>query len=130
MKYEIPAMLERGRGAIVNTASAGGLVAVPGSAGYIAAKYGIIGLSKVAALDYGQRGIRVNAISPGAMWTPMLRARAGAEPGHVEHLTGMHPIGRLAEPEEVAEAAMWLCTDAASFVLGHTLSVDGGYVIH
>jgi NAD(P)-dependent dehydrogenase (short-subunit alcohol dehydrogenase family) len=130
MKYEIPAMLERGAGAIVNTASAGGTVATPGSAAYIAAKYGIIGLTKVAALDYGARGIRVNAISPGAMWTPMMRARSAAEPGHLEHLESMHPIGRLAEPEEVAEAAVWLCTDAASFVLGHTLSVDGGYVIH
>jgi NAD(P)-dependent dehydrogenase (short-subunit alcohol dehydrogenase family) len=130
MKYEVPAMLERGGGAIVNTASAGGAVAVPGGATYIAAKYGIIGLTKVAALDYGARGIRVNAISPGAMWTPMMRARAATEPGHLDHLTAMHPIGRLAEPEEVAEAAVWLCTDAASFVLGHTLSVDGGYVIH
>jgi NAD(P)-dependent dehydrogenase (short-subunit alcohol dehydrogenase family) len=130
MKYEIPAMLERGGGAIVNTSSAGGVVATPGSATYIAAKYGIIGLTKVAALDYGARGIRVNAISPGAMWTPMMRARAEEEPGHLEHLNAMHPIGRLAEPEEVAAAAVWLCTDAASFVLGHTLSVDGGYVIH
>jgi NAD(P)-dependent dehydrogenase (short-subunit alcohol dehydrogenase family) len=130
MKYEIPAMLERGGGAIVNTSSAGGFVATPGSASYIAAKYGILGLTKVAALDYGARGIRVNAISPGAMWTPMLRARAATEPGHVEHLKGMHPIGRLAEPEEVAEAAVWLGTDAASFVLRHTMSVDGGYVIH
>jgi NAD(P)-dependent dehydrogenase (short-subunit alcohol dehydrogenase family) len=130
MKYEVPAMLERGGGAIVNTASAGGFVATPGSASYIAAKYGIIGLTKVAALDYGALGVRVNAISPGAMWTPMLRARAATEPDHVKHLTAMHPIGRLAEPEEVAEAAVWLCTDAASFVLGHTLSVDGGYVIH
>jgi NAD(P)-dependent dehydrogenase (short-subunit alcohol dehydrogenase family) len=130
MKYEVPAMLHRGGGAIVNTASAGGLVAVPGSASYIAAKYGIIGLTKVAALDYGALGIRVNAVSPGAMWTPMLKARAATESGHLERLTAMHPIGRLAEPEEVAEAAVWLCTDAASFVLGHTLSVDGGYVIH
>ena len=130
MKYEVPEMLKRGGGAIVNTASAGGFVAVPGSASYIAAKYGIVGLTKVAALDYGALGIRVNAISPGAMWTPMLRARAATEPGHVDHLTAMHPIGRLAEPEEVAEAAVWLCSDAASFVLGHTLSVDGGYVIH
>jgi NAD(P)-dependent dehydrogenase (short-subunit alcohol dehydrogenase family) len=130
MKYEIPAMLERGGGAIVNTASAGGTVATPGSAPYIAAKYGIIGMTKVAALDYGARGIRVNAISPGAMMTPMMRARSAQEPGHFEHLERMHPIGRLAEPEEVAAAAVWLCTDAASFVLGHCLSVDGGYVIH
>jgi NAD(P)-dependent dehydrogenase (short-subunit alcohol dehydrogenase family) len=105
-------------------------VAVPGSASYIAAKYGIVGLAKVAALDYRARGIRVNVISPGAMLTPMMRASAAAVPGHLDELKSMHPIGRLAEPEEVAEAAVRLCTDAASFVLGHTLSVDGGYLIH
>ena len=129
MKFEIPAMLDRGGGAIVNVSSGGGLVGTPGSAGYIAAKHGVLGLTKVAALDYGARGIRVNAICPGAMWTPMLRAAADKEPQHVERLTGMHPIGRIAEPEEVGEAAVWLCTNAASFVLGHAFSVDGGYVI-
>jgi NAD(P)-dependent dehydrogenase (short-subunit alcohol dehydrogenase family) len=130
MKYQIPAMLDRGGGAIVNTASGGGIVGAPGLSCYIAAKHGVLGLTKVAALDYGARGIRVNAVLPGAMMTPMLRAAAEQDPTHVDELTKIHPIGRLAEPEEVAEAAVWLCTDAASFVLGHSFSVDGGYVIH
>jgi NAD(P)-dependent dehydrogenase (short-subunit alcohol dehydrogenase family) len=130
MKYQIPAMLDRGGGSIVNVSSGGGLVGAAGIAPYIAAKHGILGLTKVAALDYGKRGIRTNAILPGAMWTPLLRAAAEQEPQHIERLQAMHPIGRLAEPEEVAEAAVWLCTSAASFVLGHSFSVDGGYVIH
>jgi NAD(P)-dependent dehydrogenase (short-subunit alcohol dehydrogenase family) len=130
MKYEIPAMLDRGGGAIVNVSSGAGFVGRAGIAWYVAAKHGILGLTKVAALDYGARGIRVNAICPGGMWTPMLRAAAARDLRHVESLKSMHPIGRLAEPEEVGEAAVWLCTNAASFVLGHALSVDGGYVIH
>ncbi len=130
MKYEIPAMLDRGGGAIVNVGSGNGLVAAPGLAWYIAAKHGLYGLTKTAALDYGARGIRVNAIGPGAMWTPLLRAAADRDPQHLERLKAMHPIGRLAEPEEVAEAAVWLCTDAASFVLGHTFVVDGAATIH
>ncbi|MFC1925355.1 glucose 1-dehydrogenase [Chloroflexota bacterium] len=130
MKYEIEAMLERGGGAIVNVSSGGGLVGFAGAAGYIAAKHGVLGLTKTAAMDYGTCGIRVNAICPGVMLTPMLRTAEENNPQHVEPLKKMHPIGRFAEPEEVAEAAVWLCTNAASFVLGHALCVDGGYVIH
>lgn len=129
MKYEIAAMLERGGGAIVNVGSGNGMVAAPGLAPYIAAKHGLYGLTKTAALDYGARGIRVNALGPGAMWTPALRAAAEREPNHAERLKAMHPIGRIAEPEEVGEAAMWLCSDAASFVLGHTLVADGGATV-
>jgi NAD(P)-dependent dehydrogenase (short-subunit alcohol dehydrogenase family) len=130
MKYQIPAMLERGGGAIVNVSSGGGLVGRAGIAWYTAAKHGILGLTKTAAIDYGARGIRVNAICPGAMWTPLMRAAAEREPGHIESLKSMQPIGRIAEPEEVAEVAVWLCTNSASYVLGHALSVDGGWVIH
>lgn len=130
MKYEIPAMLERGGGAIVNVSSGGGLVGRAGIAWYTAAKHGILGLTKTAALDYGARGIRVNAICPGAMWTPLMRQWAEKDPGHIEGLKSMQPIGYIAEPEEVAEVGVWLCTKAASYVLGHALSVDGGWVIH
>lgn len=130
MKYEIPAMLDRGAGAIVNVSSAAGLVARPGMAWYIAAKSGVLGLTRVAALDYGARGIRVNALCPGAMMTPHMREAVKKDPRHLEGLLDMTPIGRVAEAEEVAEAALWLCTDKASFVLGHALVADGGYVIH
>jgi NAD(P)-dependent dehydrogenase (short-subunit alcohol dehydrogenase family) len=129
MKTEIPRMLERGGGAIVNTASGAGLVAFPGQAGYVAAKHGVIGLTKVAALDYGARGIRVNAICPGTARTPMVDTAVRGDPALEEYLAGLHPIGRIGTPEEIAEAAVWLCTDAASFVLGHALAVDGGYVV-
>jgi NAD(P)-dependent dehydrogenase (short-subunit alcohol dehydrogenase family) len=132
MKYEIPPMLDLGRGAIVNIVSGGGVVGAPGLSSYIAAKTGAVGLTRVAALDYGARGIRINAVSPGTMRTPMLRWSTGGADPTAEQLDAMarrQPIGRLAEPEEVAEAAVWLCTDAASYVIGATFSVDGGYVI-
>jgi len=126
MKYEIPAMLNRGGGAIVNVSSGPGNLGVPGVAWYIAAKNGLLGLTKTAALEYGPRGIRVNTIGPGTMWTPALREVAKKSPQHIEVLKNIVPIGRIAEPEEVAEAAVWLCTPAASYVIGHTLVVDGG----
>lgn len=129
MKAEIPAMLERGGGAIVNTASGTGLVAYPQQAAYTAAKHGVVGLTKVAALDYGKRGVRVNAICPGTARTPMVDTAIEQTPGLDQHLRRLHPIGRIAEPEEIAEAAVWLCTPAASFVLGVALPVDGGYVL-
>jgi len=130
MKYEIPEMLKLGAGAIVNTASGAGLVGYPGTSGYVAAKHGVLGLTKVAALDYGRLGVRVNAVCPGTVWSPMVHQAVGGDPAVEEYLVGLHPIGRIGESEEVAEAAVWLCSDAASFVLGHALSVDGGYVIH
>ncbi len=129
-KYEIPEMLKLGAGAIVNTASGAGLVGYPGTSGYVAAKHGVLGLTKVAALDYGRLGVRVNAVCPGTVWSPMVHQAVGGDPAVEEYLVGLHPIGRIGESEEVAEAAVWLCSDAASFVLGHALSVDGGYVIH
>jgi NAD(P)-dependent dehydrogenase (short-subunit alcohol dehydrogenase family) len=129
MKYEIQAMLERGGGAIVNVGSGNEHSSVPGLAWYLPAKQAAYGMAKVAALDYGAKGIRVNAIGPGSMWTPALRETALQIPQHVETLSKRSPLGRLAEPEEVAEAAVWLCTPAASYVTGHTLVADGGAVL-
>ncbi len=129
MKEEIPVMLARGGGAIVNTASGVGLVAYPHQAAYTASKHGVIGLTKVAALDYGARGVRVNAVCPGTARTPMVDRAITRDPSIDAHLKALHPIGRIGEASEVAEAAMWLCTPAASFVLGAALPVDGGYVV-
>jgi NAD(P)-dependent dehydrogenase (short-subunit alcohol dehydrogenase family) len=129
MKAEIPRMLERGGGAIVNTASGVGLVGYPHQAAYTASKHGVIGLTKVAALDYGAQGVRVNAVCPGTARTPMVDRALRHDPSIDGHLRSLHPIGRIGEASEVAEAAVWLCTPAASFVLGVALPVDGGYVI-
>ena len=129
MKYEIKAMLQRGGGAIVNVGSGNEHSAKPGLAWYLGAKQGIYGMTKVAALDYATQGIRINAIGPGSMWTPGMRAEAAKNPKHLEMLQGYTPLRRIAEPEEVAEAAVWLCTPKASYVLGHTLLADGGAVL-
>ena len=129
MKHEIRAMLARGGGAIVNVGSGNEHSSKPGLSWYLSAKQAIYGLTKVAALDYGGQAIRVNAIGPGSMWTPALRQTAEQTPHHVEQLEALTPLRRLAEPEEVAEAAIWLCTDKASYVLGHTLVADGGAVL-
>jgi len=129
MKAEIPRMLERGGGAIVNTASGVGLVGYPNQAAYTASKHGVVGLTKVAALDYGSQGVRVNAICPGTARTPMVDTAITQFPEIDEQLKQLHPIGRIGEAEEIAEAAVWLCSPAASFVLGVALPVDGGYVI-
>jgi NAD(P)-dependent dehydrogenase (short-subunit alcohol dehydrogenase family) len=129
MKAEIPRMLERGGGAIVNTASGVGLVGYPAQAAYTASKHGVLGLTKVAALDYGAQGVRVNAICPGTARTPMVDEAVRRDPSIDAYLKTLHPIGRIAEAAEIAEAAVWLCTPAASFVLGVALPVDGGYVV-
>ena len=129
LKAEIPRMLERGGGAIVNTASGVGLVGYPEQAAYTASKHGVVGLTKVAALDYGAKGVRVNAICPGTARTPMVDAAIRDFPGIEDDLKKLRPIGRIGEASEIAEAAVWLCTPAASFVLGAILPVDGGYVL-
>jgi NAD(P)-dependent dehydrogenase (short-subunit alcohol dehydrogenase family) len=129
MKAEIPRMLERGGGAIVNTASGVGLVGYANQAAYTASKHGVVGLTKVAALDYGARGVRVNAICPGTARTPMVEDAVRRQPSLDAYLRKLHPIGRIGEATEIAEAAVWLCTPAASFVLGVALPVDGGYVV-
>ncbi len=129
MKYEIRAMLARGAGAIVNVGSGNEHASAPGIAYYIAAKAGVLGLTRVAATEYGAQRIRVNAVGPGSMWTPLLRETAARDPSHVEFLQNLTPLQRLAEPSEVAEAAVWLCTDSASYVHGHTLLADGGAML-
>jgi NAD(P)-dependent dehydrogenase (short-subunit alcohol dehydrogenase family) len=121
-------MLERG-GAIVNTASGAGLVGYPAQPAYVASKHGVLGLTKTAALDYGKLGVRINAVCPGTVWSPMVRNAVADQPEIERFLVGLHPIGRIGEAEEIANAVIWLCSDDASFVLGHALAVDGGYVL-
>jgi NAD(P)-dependent dehydrogenase (short-subunit alcohol dehydrogenase family) len=128
LKYEIPAMLERG-GAIVNMASGAGLVGFPGLPAYVASKHGVVGLTKAAGLEYAQQGIRINAICPGSTRTPMLEGFMGGDERVERMMTRAVPLGRLGRPEEIAEAVVWLCSDAASFVVGHAMAVDGGSVI-
>ena len=130
MKAEIPEMLKNGGGSIVNTSSTAGLVAtgMPSQPAYSASKHAVIGLTKSAALTYARRGIRVNAVLPGVTLTNMVRYAMELGPEMVALLEGASPIGRMARPEEIAEGAIWLCSDKASFVNGHPLVIDGGYV--
>lgn len=130
MKYEIPMMLERGGGAIVNTASILGYVAFPTAAAYTASKHAVIGLTKVAALEYATQNIRINAVCPGFIETPMVMDRglvARENPEVMKQLEEIEPVKRLGKPEEIAEAILFLCSDAASFVDGHAMLVDGAY---
>lgn len=129
MKHEIPQMLAQGGGAIVNTASIWGLVGAPGAAAYVASKHGVVGLTRAAALEYAPQGLRINAVNPGTIRTPILDPFIAAEPAFESMMIARHPIGRIGLPEEVAEAVVWLCSDAASFVVGQSLPVDGGYTI-
>lgn len=128
MKYEIPHMLENGGGAIVNTASVAGLVAGEGLPAYFASKHGVVGLTRAAALENAKAGIRVNAVCPGAIRTPMIARIIEAQPEMGEAMASMHPVGRIGEPEEIAAVVVWLCSDAASFVTGHPMAIDGGLV--
>lgn len=130
MKYELLQMREQGSGAIVNNSSIGGLIGIPGRAIYHATKHGVIGLTKSAALEYAARGIRINAICPGAIETPMVTEMIAKEPETMKDITREQPIGRLGKPEEVASVVLWLCGPGASFVIGHALAVDGGYTAH
>ncbi len=152
MKYEIKQMLRQGGGAIVNTASVAALVAEPARCAYAAAKGGVVQLTRTAAIEYAKAGLRINAVCPGAIQTPMIdRALAemkintmspgairspliermanglmGLRPVQAMFLGMMHPLGRAGKPEEIAQAAAWLCSDAASFITGHALTIDGG----
>ncbi len=128
MKYEIPQMLMQGVGAIVNTASIAGLVGFRGLPAYCASKGGIIQLTRTAALEYAEKGIRINVVCPGVIRTPMVERVTGGKPEAEAQFTALEPIGRLGTPEEIAEAVVWLCSDAASFVTGHPMVVDGGFV--
>src|SRR5262245_57606301 len=127
LKYELAQMVKQGGGAIVNTASIWGLVGAPGASAYVASKHAVVGLTRAAALEYATKGIRINAVNPGTIRTPLLDPLIAALPDLEATLTAQHPVGRIGRPEEVAEAVVWLCSEAASFVIGHTLTVDGGY---
>ena len=128
MKYEIPHMLKQGKGAIVNTSSVAGLVGFTGIPAYTVSKHGLIGLTQTAALEYAKQGIRVNAVCPGVIKTPMIDRFTGNDKTVEKQFESMEPIGRLGQPEEVAEAVIWLCSDASSFVTGDAMPVDGGWV--
>jgi NAD(P)-dependent dehydrogenase (short-subunit alcohol dehydrogenase family) len=126
LRHEIPAMLDRGGGAIVNMASGAGLRGFPGLPAYVASKHGVVGLTRAAALEYAPRGVRVNAVCPGSTRTPMLEGYIAGDPKVERMMTRGVPLGRLGTPDEVARAVVWLCSDAASFVVGHAFAVDGG----
>lgn len=128
MKHEITAMLASGGGSIVNTSSYSGLVAVPFASAYVASKHGVVGLTKAAAVEYGRKGIRINAVCPGTTRTQMNEQRAESSPAMAKAMTDVTPMRRLAEPAEIADSVVWLCSDASSFVNGHALPVDGGAV--
>jgi len=127
MHHEIKAMLQNGGGSIVNMASILGQVGFAGSSAYVSAKHGILGLTRTAALEYGKAGVRVNAVGPAFILTPMIQGIT-ADPTVEKMLVGAHPIGRLGKPEEVAELVIWLSSDKASFVSGGYYPVDGGYL--
>ena len=127
MKYELRQMREQGSGAIVNCSSIGGLIGIAGRAAYHASKHGVIGLTRSAALEYASRGIRINAVCPGTINTPMVADMLAKEPDAMKEIMRDQPIGRLGRSEEIASAVLWLCSPGASFVIGHALVVDGGY---
>lgn len=127
MKYQLRQMLAQGGGAIVNTSSMAGLIGTKGLGAYTASKHGVLGLTKTAALEYAQQGIRVNAVCPAVIRNTVLVENLFRDhPAVAKALEATHPIGRVGQPQEVAEAVVWLCSDAASFVTGHALNVDGG----
>jgi NAD(P)-dependent dehydrogenase (short-subunit alcohol dehydrogenase family) len=128
LKHEIPPMVAQGAGAIVNTASGAGLVGFAGLPAYVASKHGVVGLTRAAALEYVRAGVRVNAVCPGSTRTPMLEGFMGGDAAIERAMSQSAPIGRLAEPVEIARAMVWLLSDAASFVVGHAFAVDGGAV--
>jgi len=127
MKHELRVMLAAGGGSIVNTASSAGLVGMPGAVAYVASKHAVVGMTRAAALQYAEQGIRINAVCPGATDTAMTAMARERRGGDGKMMPGI-PMGRRASPEEIAEAAVWLCSDRASYVTGHALAVDGGHV--
>jgi NAD(P)-dependent dehydrogenase (short-subunit alcohol dehydrogenase family) len=128
MKYELPQMLKQGGGAIVNTASIAGLVGFEGNSAYNASKHGVIGLTKTAALEFAQKNIRVNCVCPGVIQTPMVARIVDSGQMDESDLTIGEPIGRMGQPAEIGEGVLWLLSDASSFVTGHSMVIDGGWV--
>ena len=129
MKCEIQQMLQNGGGAIVNNASIAGMIAEPGISTYVAAKHGVIGLTKAAAMEYAAQGIRINALAPGLVETAMTKAWFD-DPNMRRYFVANAPLGRVAQPEEMAGMVLFLCSDSASFAVGQTFVIDGGYTIH
>ncbi|HXX85652.1 MAG TPA: SDR family oxidoreductase [Casimicrobiaceae bacterium] len=129
MKHEIPLMLKQGGGAIVNTSSGAGVIGIKGNPAYAAAKHGVIGLTRSAALEYAAANVRVNAVCPGYVDTPMMARFTGGTAEGRARVVSEEPIGRMAQPEEIANAVLWLCSDASSFTVGHALVVDGGQTV-
>ncbi len=128
MKYEIPEMLRQGSGAIVNCSSVLGQVGFAGSSAYVASKHGILGLTKSAALDYATSGIRITAVCPGFIRTPMIEEAVGSSDEALAPLVALEPIGRVGEPEEIADLVVWLCSEQASFITGSSMVADGGWI--
>jgi NAD(P)-dependent dehydrogenase (short-subunit alcohol dehydrogenase family) len=129
MKFEIPLMLRNGGGAIVNTSSGAGVKGFKGQAAYCAAKFGVIGLTKSAALDYAAQNIRINAVCPGIIETSMMDRFTGGTAEGRERVIAQEPVGRMGKPDEIAAAVVWLCSDPAAFMIGHALVVDGGQTV-
>jgi NAD(P)-dependent dehydrogenase (short-subunit alcohol dehydrogenase family) len=130
MKHEIPLILKHGEGgAIVNTSSGAGIIGIKGSPAYTAAKHGVIGLTKAAALDYAAQNIRINAVCPGYVDTPMMGRFTGGTPEGRAKVIAEEPVGRMGKPEEIAATVVWLCSDAAAFVIGHAMVIDGGQTV-
>jgi NAD(P)-dependent dehydrogenase (short-subunit alcohol dehydrogenase family) len=129
MKHEIPLILKQGGGAIVNTSSGAGVVGIKGSPAYTAAKHGVIGLTRAAALDYAAQNLRINAICPGYIDTPMMGRFTGGTPEGRAKVIAEEPAGRMGKPEEIAASVLWLCSDGAAFMVGHAMVVDGGQTV-
>ncbi|MBW4463444.1 MAG: SDR family oxidoreductase [Nodosilinea sp. WJT8-NPBG4] len=129
MKQEIPLILKQGSGAIVNTSSGAGIIGIKGSPAYTAAKHGVLGLTKAATLDYAAQNIRINAVCPGYIDTPMMGRFTGDTDEGRAKVIAEEPVGRMGTPEEIAAAVLWLCSDAAAFMIGHAMVIDGGQTV-